>query len=518
MAGCGSLPHVAREVDRTGAARRSSVVPVSRRTILALVFGACAVVAALAQLGSLAPFVLVGILLVGNAAVAAISMRRRSVRGGVAGTESFIAPMTAAWLVVCLLPIHNFAYRPTTEAATSLAREPIIELFVFTLVGVLAATVIRSLEPTLAVARPPVVLYLLPVWIIGGATWSQWGPYSFARGLEMVAVATLAWATIAIGRSDADVLRRLVGAYCRWFVRVVGALVVLGVVFGNAYVPTNAKNLERFSWVGAHPNAAGLVLSAAIVLVAAAPPRVLRLPPPVVGVVGVVFVAAMYQNHSRTAWACLAVGLVLVLVLRGAITPLVRTVGMPLVACGAVLAFRFGGSGIWDYILRDNDSSALSTGNGRLELWPIGLRNLEGPLDWIGGLGFGATRVIFIREVAWATSAHNSFLAILVSCGIVGLVFFVGLIGRLVLDVVRTRLWMNTELGVVMVSLLGVVLLNGLTTDTLAEPTLGYCALHLIAAYAIVQRERRSASPDPLASTVGDRAEVVLTNDDREHR
>ena len=79
----------------------------------------------------------------------------------------------------------------------------------------------------------------------------------------------------------------------RWFVRISLLLVALGVVFGPQYVVTSDENRDRFTWIGAHPLLAGLILSVALVIVAATPARVLRMPPWMRAASALVLVAAL---------------------------------------------------------------------------------------------------------------------------------------------------------------------------------------------------------------------------------
>ncbi len=457
-----------------------------RRSGIALVVVCSAFVARALALGDLAPFILGAVLLVANVVIGRRAVARA--RRARSGPRAFVGPLAVSWLAISLLPAHNFAYRSSEEATTSIGIEPLVELLVFMLAGVVALVVIHSLEPTLERAQPPMILFLLPLWVLASSTWSLLGPYAFARGLQMLTVPFVAWATMAIGRADRGATDAVLLLYQRWFLLVTSALAVLGVLFGPVFVPTTGENLDRFSWVGAHPNGAGLVLSVAIVIVVATPARLLRLPQPVVVAMAVGFGAAMYLNHSRTAWACLAGGLLVTFVLKGHLIPLTRWVGTPLLAGAGLAAVWFFGSDIWDYLLRDRDSDSLSTGNGRLELWGIGLRALETPFDWIGGLGYGAARSIFVEELPWARTAHNSILSLLVSVGVVGVALLLVVIAHTARNILIGRTWTTSANGVTIVALFAIVLLNGIATDILAEPNIGFAIVNLVTAVVAVQR------------------------------
>src|SRR5690606_11205663 len=172
-------------------------------------------------------------------------------------------------------------------------------------------------------------------------------------------------------------------------------LTALGFAFGPMYVSVTRSNLDRFTWIGAHPNGSGLVLSAAIVIVLSTPRDVLRLPVPLHLASVPVLVVAMYDNHSRTAWLCAAVSLLVSLVLQGRLHRLGRWIGAPALAAVVVGAVAYRGPEIWHYLLRDRDTQNLASGNGRRELWGIGFRALDGAVDWTVGLGYGAARRVF---------------------------------------------------------------------------------------------------------------------------
>jgi O-antigen ligase len=268
-------------------------------------------------------------------------------------------------------------------------------------------------------------------------------------------------------------------------------LVGLGVAFGPQYVVTSDENRERFTWVGAHPLLAGLVLSVALVIVAATPGKVLRMPPWMRAASGVVFVAALVPNHSRQSWLGLAVALVVALVLAGRLNPLFRWIGAPLIGAGVVAGVIYAGPQLWDYVLRNEESEALGTGNGRLGLWSIGYRALDTPFDWMAGLGHGITRTVFVAEEPWARTAHSSFLAVLVATGLIGMFLFLATLVLITRNMVSARLWEQAPTGLTLTLLYVVVLLNAVVADSLAEPTLGFAMLYLIAAVAAAGRERR---------------------------
>ncbi|MGH9275788.1 MAG: O-antigen ligase family protein [Acidimicrobiales bacterium] len=468
----------------------------SRKTQVVLVALLVAVTVQAATLGNLAPYVIGGLLVTVNVGAVLWSMRRRHPPAG-AGAARLVAPLTVAWLVVSILPSHNFSTRSSADATSSAGLQPTLELVMTMGVGFVALASIRALEPSLDRSRPPIYLLHLPIWVMATSAWSVTAPYATVRGLQMLAICLLAWATVAVGRFDPAALRTIVERFLRWFVWVTLALCVLGVAFGPRYVAIARSNRGRFTWIGAHPTGSGLILGVALVIAVAASGRVLRMPPLVQAGAAVALAAAMYDNHSRAAWIGLGAALVTALALRGFVSWIVRRIGVPVALAGVVAGLYYHGSAVWEYMLRDRDSDSFATGNGRKELWGIGFRALDTAFDWVFGLGYGVTRTLFIPEAPWAGEAHSSVLAFLVSAGLVGVLIFVATLGRTVVDVIRVRMWALGAAGAALASMLVLVVVNGMTSDILAEPHTGFAILYLVAAVALarLQEPVRHAHP-----------------------
>lgn len=456
------------------------------------VVAAALAVSQVSRLGLTAVYVVGGVLVVSHLALWIWGRHSSTAEPGLA---RYKGPLTISWLILGLLPAHNFAIRSSADAVNSIGIQPVIELVVFMTIAVLAVLVIRTTEPTLDLARPPWMLVLVPVWAVASSSWSPVAPYAFARGVQFLMIMLLAWATIALGRLDPGTLSTITEGVLRWYVRVVAVLVVVGFAFGPLYVRVSAENASRFTWIGAHPNDSGLLISVAIVIAFATPSRILRLPPVVHIAVTSGLLFAMFRNHSRAAWLCLALGLLVVLFLKGRLLRLVRWVGNPMIAAGVVAAIYLRGPEIWDYILRDRDADNLATGNGRRGLWTIGFRSLDTFFDWVFGLGYGVTRTLFLEEAPWASHAHNSVLAFLVSLGVVGVALLIGLVLAIGLRLLSRRAWAVTDHGTTMLALLVLLIVNGMATDILAEPTIGYVLLNLIAVYAVVAPVTSGAEP-----------------------
>lgn len=429
--------------------------------------------------------------------------RSAALRHGIEGrTELAAETLAVCWLVITILPLHSFINRTTTTAASEVGIQPVIELAYMVAIAGFAVTVVGRAEPGLPLARPPMLLFTLPVWTIASSTWSPYGPYAFARGVQLAVFAVLAWATLSVARTNEGFLDVLFRVFFRWLVRIAVALVGLGVLFGPILVPAGSQNAGRFTWIGAHPNASGLVLTAALVVAVTAPVDLLRLRVGARAAVVVVLTVALYANHSRMSWLELVVGAVVAFLLAGRHRPLLRSVGTPLLAMAGIAAVLFWGEQIGDYLLRNDDTGQLSTGNGRLALWPIGFDALETPFDWVFGLGYGVTRTVFLVEGPWAVNAHNSVLAWLVNGGLIAVVLFLSIVMLTVRNLLAARVIATRRDGLAMVGLLAVICLNGLASDAMAEPTMGIGVLYLFAAVSMALVELRRGDVSAHHSTV----------------
>lgn len=427
-----------------------------------------------------------GIALVTLVALSAANLLilRRSLvvrRSGAREAGPIGGPLGACWLLVTLLPLHSFVIRPTTVAVSELGIEPLIELTYFLAVGAYSVLVIARHERGAAGAQPPVLLFALPLWTLASAAWSPYGPYAFARGLQMVLLALLAWATIAATRGRPEVLDEVVGTYVRWLVRLAVLLVGVGLALGPIFVPAGGANLDRFTWMGAHPNASGLVMAAAVVVALTSPASLLRLRPGARVAALVVLLVALYANHSRMSWLEVVVGALVAFGLAGRLQPILRWVGTPIIGMAAVSSVVFWGERIGSYLAREGNSESLGSGNGRRQLWAMGADALHTSFDWAFGLGYGVTRTMFLDVGPWARNAHNSLLAWLVSGGVVALVLFLALVLTTLRDLTRSRVIRRAD-GLALVGFLTVIGVNGLAADAMAEPTMGLGGLLFVAA------------------------------------
>jgi O-antigen ligase len=107
--------------------------------------------------------------------------------------------------------------------------------------------------------------------------------------------------------------------------------------------------------------------------------------------------------------------------------------------------------------------------------------------DWFAGHGYGVARTLFVEEQPWAGDAHNSVLALLVSTGVMGLVLLAAAAVAVGTRLVRDGPRHGSPLTIAASSLLALVFVNAMTTDVLAEPTIGFALFNLVAAHLFVR-------------------------------
>ena len=390
--------------------------------------------------------------------------------------------LAACWIVIAFEPLHDFDPQSTRAALSGVTLQTGSELLLFGLIGVFAAFLLRSYLP---LVPPGAALSILPLWVLTSAVWADASLYAFARGLEYLAMAALAAATAGVASRGRDALEELATLFLRWTTRLTLTLIVLGVVFGPLFVLETASNTDRFTWIGAHPTESGFLLGASLLVLVSTNSERLRVPPTLRVIFVIATGVALYQNQTRTVLAGLLVGGSLLLVLHGRRQPDVAAVSGFFAIGGSIVAALAAGGAVGSYILRGGDSSRLTTLNGRSDLWGVGIDALTGPLEWFHGLGFGATRVVFVDQFAFAGNAHNSVLGMLVGLGLVGVLLLLAAVVKAAVALARSGLVSDSPSGPTFVALLAYIIVSAITSDSLAEPHFGLAFLYLGTAVAI---------------------------------
>lgn len=387
-----------------------------------------------------------------------------------------LSAIAASWVVVGLLPMHDIGRQSASAAVSALTLQTGLELLIYGAAGAVALVLLLAVVPWRPVGAP---ITLVPVWVLASAAWAAAPAYALARGAEYVALLLLAVVTAGIGWRSRDALDRLLALALRWLVLATLALIAAGVALGPMFVVVTAANRDRFTWIGAHPTESGFMLGIALLVLLATDARRLRVPAwfRTGAVLAVAF--ALYQNQTRTVLAGVLVGglaLLLLWVRSGSGAAWFATYATG--ALGVVAAVFVGGA-ISSYVLRGGDVSRLTTLNGRTDLWDVGLAALDGPTDWLVGLGYGATRTVFIGEFAFAGNAHSSLLGTLVGLGVVGAALLIAALIRAGSLLVSSGL-LRLDAGRALLAMFLFSVVGAVSSDGLAEPHLALTVLFLV--------------------------------------
>jgi len=232
-----------------------------------------------------------------------------------------------------------------------------------------------------------------------------------------VLVATL---TMAIFITDAAVGRSVVRRFLRITVQLVAALSVIGLAVGDAGLGPTAIG-DRFRWPGVHPIVASIDIGFAfLVLVFARRETGFSLP--VTAALLGLFSVCLYQGQTRTALIGLAFALAIGYWIATRRRPMTRRLagGAAIAIAVAVLVTQYGG-GITTYLYRGESNQQVSSLNGRLPLWELGIQKIATPDRWLAGHGVGGSRVLFAASSRWAGEAHSAWLELLLSLGLIGI-------------------------------------------------------------------------------------------------
>lgn len=366
----------------------------------------------------------------------------------------------------------------------------IAELAVFAAV---TAYCLLTFATPLRVRRAEPVLYAMWGYAATLAISSFYAPYpvmAVVRGTQLLVVAGVAHAIAT--RATREHLQLFTQAYTV----LVGASVVIGFVFD--FPAFSRLQEDRFTWLYVHPVIAAVFLAIAVTVGVSHVLRPVRVPglflprPLALGVLGL-NVTGLLLTKTRGSLFGGALGVMVVIV---ASRPRHRRAEMVVVLVasivGAVVVFW---TTILAFLTRGDDAERIGTLSGRTELWSLAWDAfLERPLF---GYGFGASRGMFYDDVGLG-GAHNAYVNVIVDVGLVGLAWWLFIIGALVVSLRRLARLPSFRRDVAMLQgVLFCSLGNGLTTEGLgAGVSVAAIWLFMLVAFVIVL-QRSAAAPTP---------------------
>jgi O-antigen ligase len=377
-----------------------------------------------------------------------------------------------AWIALLLVSSVKLSERDTTAAVVGNASpENVLELATYAAVaiGVIghAAT-----TPQLRTSR----MGVYAAWIlvaVASTLWSLIPLFTFVRSSQLLVLIGLALITADIGCASPAEGRALVRRTLRAFVLVVFALTILG--FAVRDWPEG-----RFAWPGTHEITVALMVTTALVVVAAGR-RITGFSGVFTLVCSITLIAALVVKPTRTAIIAALAALAVLLLRELRASPGLRRVALlyqAIVITAAAFVFlpRIG-----SYLTRGEGTDALTTLNGRVPLWAIVLEQFETPRDWLLGFGYGASRVLLPTEVAWgAGDAHSAWAELLLGTGLVGVAAAVFSVVALVRGITRRNAEEASQRLLLLIAVL--LLVASLATPTFVIPGFGATLFAFLAA------------------------------------
>jgi exopolysaccharide production protein ExoQ len=382
---------------------------------------------------------------------------------------------------------------PVDPLTRGLTPQRVYELGLLVLAVAIALVYAARRGSRLLVITPEVLtIFGFTAWALLSVLWSENATLTIGKAIELL-LQTVAAGTIALlvarrggereDRPMANLLTAVLAA-------TLGLFLLLNVVFWGTplAIVTTEEGRDRFVLGHTYPLAtADFVALLAIALALSSASRwlkMLALP---------ALIALVYLTDARGALIGLAaVGIGLLLSWLGRRDLRLSAAGVLLAAglLGAafmVVTVRTPVEALLEPLLNEN----VTTVSGRTELWSYSLELIEArPLQ---GYGYYAVRNRLLDYLYWAGHAHNSFIEIALTTGLVGL----GMLGVLVAQLVFTAARSGNAL---LASVLTYVLLAGMLNPLLLAPGVPMFVLMLAALHARVAPAPRAAvAAAPLA-------------------
>lgn len=346
-------------------------------------------------------------------------------RPGIGGRDRLLTWPVVAWVMIVFVSTFRLSgHRDPALAASGVASpEQLVELGVYTAVGVLGAT--EWLKSRRRVSSLGLLLFItFGVLAVASVVWSVVPLFSLVRGSQVVVLGILAYVT-----ARRWLAQPIVG-FVEWR-RIWGGLVVgVAGVSAIALIWSDWPG-GRFAWVGVHPGTTAeyLALAALVALSMILGPdwgltrKVARVMPLLAVATALLLILTL--TRSVTA-AFLAASIVLVLGSTGG------RLDVRLLAVVCVIVLILAGVMLWptqvyEFLLRGGSTEQLLTLTGRTELWAAALQTVgDSPLV---GFGYGAGRLILTELIPWSGTGHNLWVEASVSFGIIGAILVTAILG-----------------------------------------------------------------------------------------
>ena len=302
-------------------------------------------------------------------------------------------------------------------------------------------------------APPLLIMWAYTLGLAVSALWAPSVVFSAVRGTQHLILAAMA--TVFARQADEEDFARIAGAYVMLMTGFVG----LGFVWS---VAPSQQVAGRFNWAATHPVVAAALLVTSIMILLAwtrsdSGPRPFRLSS--VYLLLLIHVGALAATQTRGAIFATVIGVLVWLALA-----VRRRRDLIVMSCFLVPVGAVASRGVVEaLILRGESIEQLQTLNSRTTLWSEAIAVVgENPLL---GRGYFSARGIFLETIGLG-GAHNAYIEVLVSFGILGVALLTVLVVRMiqVLAVIR-----RAPQGPLIAAVFASLLANGLTAQYWAQ-------------------------------------------------
>lgn len=393
------------------------------------------------------------------------------------------------WLPLVLIVATDYKFRRRLNDDALSGSLDVFVLLELAIYGLVAAYL--AFRPTPRTRWYPVVV-MITCYCLVTAVSAIYAPFpmlAMARALQLVIACYLVVSWVAI--ADIGMIRKFMHAYV--------ALITASILIGIAWVaPVTRRQEGRFTWLYTHSVIASSLMTVSAVILfglwLASKRMRLAWPRWVYAALLLLTLVSIVRSQTRGSIGATAIafGVMAVIWAQGrARRDLLISMGVAFLA----VAVAFGGS-IVAFLARGESAAKLASFNRRTEIWSLAVdRFLERPLH---GLGFTAGRGVFFKDTGLG-GAHNAYINVIVDVGLIGMVFWSGIIAATFVSLMRAsaaRRRRGRPTGfdeVTIAGLLVAMLVNAVTTEGLGGGVSALAfILFLVGGWsAVVEREAR---------------------------
>lgn len=305
-------------------------------------------------------------------------------------------------------------------------------------------------------------------WAVLSSLWSPNPILTIAKSLELLVITIAAAIFVAVSARMYGDRRRVETMVAYALLAALGSAILLNVFFWGSLLPTTANDSLPLDLLGeetpvlrprlilayAHPLLTADFLALTIIAVFAAPVR------KVLKTIAIpILLLALWLADARGPSIALMVALVAMIVVWLKRNSVRATVLMLVVSTGLAIALLFQERLLkpLGFFLTDD----IYTLNSRTELWSKAFVYVtQQPLI---GSGYYSGRYLLMKEFSWAGHAHNSFIEVLLTTGLIGLI----VLGIYLASLVKTVITSGNHF---LLGVLVYVLIQGMLNPLLFTP------------------------------------------------